>query len=54
MELNHDLVEKNICLINAMKKKKPIELVWSFYRLHTVNVMAPTGLEILIEKNDKV
>ena len=35
-------------------KKKPIELVWSFYRLHIVNGMTPTGLEILLEKNDKV
>ena len=52
IELNNDLVErKNICLLNAMKKK-PIEGVGSFcnfYRLHIVNVMARTGIEILIE-----
>lgn len=40
-----------------MPWKKPIEGVgrfYNFYRLHIVNFMAPAGLEILIEKNDKV
>ena len=37
-----------------MPWKKADWISLNFYRLHIVNVMAPTGLEILIEKNDKV